>query len=80
MQGRDCPLSLFDMSRWGMNDSGSHSTCWMVVHIGDMSKVLMAIGGIIGTRADKVHTPMASPSLAVPTGRRDVKPVEIRPP
>ncbi|MFX1464949.1 MAG: hypothetical protein ACFFA5_00545 [Promethearchaeota archaeon] len=20
------------MSRWGMDDSGSHSTCWMVVH------------------------------------------------
>jgi hypothetical protein len=40
----------------------------------------MAIGGITRTLADKGHAPMVSPSLAVPTGRRDVKPVEIRPP
>ena len=45
-----------------------------------MKKIVTTIGGIIGTLADKVHTPIASPSLAVPTGRRDVKPVEIRPP
>ncbi len=32
------------------------------------------------TLEDKVHTPIASRPLAVPTGRRDVKPVEIRPP
>ncbi|MFX1466604.1 MAG: hypothetical protein ACFFA5_09045 [Promethearchaeota archaeon] len=45
-----------------------------------MTKISMAIGGIIRTLADKVHTPIASRSLAVPTGRRDFKPVEIRPP
>ncbi|WP_287585413.1 hypothetical protein [Candidatus Borrarchaeum sp.] len=45
-----------------------------------MRKVSITIGGIMRTLANKVHTPIASPSLAVPTGRRDVKPVEIRPP
>jgi hypothetical protein len=45
-----------------------------------MRKVSITIGGIIRTLADKVQTPIASPSLAVPTGRRDVKPVEIIPP
>jgi hypothetical protein len=49
-------------------------------YIGGMTKILTAIGGITRTLADKVHTPIASPSFAVPTGRRDVKPVEIRPP
>jgi len=42
-----------------------------------MTKLLTVIGGILRTLVDKVHTPIASPSsLAVPTGRRDVKPVE----
>jgi len=45
-------------------------------YIGGMTKISTAIGGIIRTLADKVHTPMASRSLAVPTGRRDFKPVE----
>jgi len=45
-----------------------------------MRKISIVIGGIIGTLAHKVHTPIASQSLIVPTGRRDVKPVEIRPP
>ena len=49
-------------------------------YIGGMRKVSTTIGGIIRTLADKVHTPIASRSLAVPTGRRDVKPVGIRPP
>ena len=49
-------------------------------YIGGMTKIVTAIGGIIRTLADKVHTSIASPSLTVPTGRRDVKPVEIRPP
>ncbi len=34
----------------------------------------------MSTLVDKVHTPIALRSLTVPTGRRDVKPVEIRPP
>ncbi len=46
-------------------------------YIGDMWEVSITIGGIIRTLADKVHTPIASPSFAVPTERRDVKPVEI---
>jgi hypothetical protein len=49
-------------------------------HIVVMKKISTTIGGIIGTFADKVHTPIASPSFAVPTGRREFKPVEIRPP
>ncbi|MFX1466860.1 MAG: hypothetical protein ACFFA5_10340 [Promethearchaeota archaeon] len=44
-----------------------------------MTKIATAIGGQIRTLADKVHTPIVSPSFTVPTGRRDVKPVEIRP-
>jgi len=49
-------------------------------YIGGMRKVSITIGGIMRTLANKVHTPIASPSLDVPTERRDVKPVEIRPP
>ncbi|MFX1521102.1 MAG: hypothetical protein ACFFCD_14410 [Promethearchaeota archaeon] len=49
-------------------------------YIGDMTKIATAIGGTIGTLADKVHTPIAARSLTVPTRRRDVKPVETRPP
>jgi len=49
-------------------------------YIGGMTKVSTTIGGITRALADKVHTPIASRSFAVPTGRRDVKPVEIRPP
>jgi hypothetical protein len=49
-------------------------------YIAGMMKIATAIGGIIGTLADKVHTPIATRSLTVPTGRRDFKPVEIRPP
>ncbi|MFX1519845.1 MAG: hypothetical protein ACFFCD_07985 [Promethearchaeota archaeon] len=45
-----------------------------------MTKIATAIGGIIGTLANKVHTPIAARSLTVPTGRRDGKSVEIRPP
>ncbi|MFX1519999.1 MAG: hypothetical protein ACFFCD_08760 [Promethearchaeota archaeon] len=45
-----------------------------------MTKLATAIGGIIGALADKVHTPIAARSLTVPTGRRDGKPVELRPP
>ncbi|MFX1520018.1 MAG: hypothetical protein ACFFCD_08855 [Promethearchaeota archaeon] len=49
-------------------------------YIAGMMKLVTAIGGKIGTLADKVHTPSASPSFAVPTERRELKPVEIRPP
>jgi hypothetical protein len=49
-------------------------------YIVGMRKISTAIGGITRTLADKVHTSIASLSLTVPTGRRDVKPVEIRPP
>ncbi|MFX1519932.1 MAG: hypothetical protein ACFFCD_08425 [Promethearchaeota archaeon] len=48
-------------------------------YIGSMTKTVMAIGGITRTLAHKVHTPIASPSFTVPTGRKDVKPVEIKP-
>ncbi len=41
-----------------------------------MTKIPTAIGGIIRTLAYKVHTTIASRSLAVPTGRREFKPVE----
>jgi hypothetical protein len=49
-------------------------------YIGGMRKISLPIGGITRTLAHKVHTPIATRSLPVPTGRRDVKPVEIRPP
>ncbi|MFX1520005.1 MAG: hypothetical protein ACFFCD_08790 [Promethearchaeota archaeon] len=47
-------------------------------YIAGMTKLATAIGGILRTLADKVHTPSASPLFAVPTGRKDGKPVEIR--
>ncbi|MFX1520225.1 MAG: hypothetical protein ACFFCD_09930 [Promethearchaeota archaeon] len=43
-------------------------------------KLATAIGGIIRTLADKVHTPITARSLTVPTGRRDGKPVGMKPP
>jgi hypothetical protein len=45
-----------------------------------MMKISTTIGGLIGRLTDKVQTPIASRLFTVPTGRRDVKPVEIRPP
>ncbi len=66
--GGECSLSSFASRGFPKN------------YIGGMTEITTAIGGIIRTLVDKVHTPIASPSLTVPTGRRDVKPVEIRPP